>query len=77
MVAKKGFMRIVEATIASLLILGVLLTLSVSNKNSMQNTETLEELLPSILEEIALNSTLREKIINYITTEIYTVSPNK
>ncbi|MEI6732092.1 MAG: hypothetical protein WCK90_05455, partial [archaeon] len=62
MVNKKGWLRIVEATLAVMLILGVLLTMSANKKVVVQN-----DLTPSInpiLEEIASNMTLREIIIN-------------
>ena len=59
---RKGIIRIVEATIAILLIFIVLLVIFV--KDNQKETEDLTALISPLLEEIAKNSWLREKIIN-------------
>lgn len=58
---KKGIARILEATIAILIIAGVVLTLAANKKVSSQ--QDLSTLLPPYLEEIAKNMQLREQII--------------
>ena len=69
MLGNKGFVRIAEAVIASLIILGILLALS-SRINANRGVE-LNSLLPPLLEEIARNSSLRTKIV-----EEYDLSQN-
>ncbi len=67
MVNKKGWLRIAEASIAALIVLGVLLLIS-GNKKIEQKTD-ISETLPIILEEISKNVTLREAIIKYDTNK--------
>jgi len=57
---KKGFLRIVEATIAVMIVLGALIIIS-SNKE-VQVGRDIAETLPPFLEEIAENPTLRNNI---------------
>jgi len=54
-------MRVIEATIAILLIVGTLLI--VSSQRNIPERRDLSETLPSLLDEIAHNLTLREEII--------------
>lgn len=61
MVGKKGFIRIVEATIAIVLILGAILILR--NGNSETEDADFTETLSEILNEIARNESLRENIV--------------
>lgn len=77
---KKGFMRMVEATIAIMLILGVLIVLA-SQKRSQQ-PESLDEKLPVLLDEVANNFSLREEILsetdeNVIETKLENNFKNK
>ncbi len=60
MVAKRGFIRIVEATIAIVLILGAILILRNENVDS-QRTD-FAEILPAILNEIARNESFRKAV---------------
>jgi len=61
MVNKKGIIRIIEASIAVLIIFGVLLVLAVNRARVVE--QDLSEDLPPLLDEIAKNSTLRGKIV--------------
>jgi hypothetical protein len=58
---RKGIVRIIEVTIAIILIAGVVLTLAASKKTVYE--KDLSEILPSYLEEAAKDSVLREQII--------------
>ena len=58
---KRGIVRIIEAIIAILIIAGVVLTLAVNRR--IGGEKDLSETLPPLLEEIAKNAELREKII--------------
>jgi len=62
MVNKKAFLRIIEATIAVLIILGVLVIISFNSRNKNGGLGP-EEILNPLLEEIAKNASLREDII--------------
>ena len=66
MVNKRGFLRIVEASIAILIILGALLLLTSRGQNEVETD--FNSLLVPILEEIAQDSSLRGKILSYNTT---------
>ena len=57
MVNKKGWIRIVEASIAILLIFGVILL--ISNGTREQKERDLTDILPVILEEMSKNQILR------------------
>jgi len=59
---RKGFMRVVEATLAVVIILGVLVV--VSSRQIVSEQKDLGEIIPSLLDEVAKNETLRESIIN-------------
>lgn len=65
MVNNKGFLKVVEATIAILLIFGALLLISSKTRSGVE--ENLENVLNPILKEIAHNSSLREEIIKNST----------
>lgn len=62
MVKNKGWLRIVEASIAILIIFSVLLIIN-SRQNFNQDDGDLTGMITPILEEIARNVTLREKIV--------------
>jgi hypothetical protein len=61
MVNNRGWLRIVEASIAVIIILGVLITVNSSNKQT--SSGDLSEKITSLLEEIASNYTLRDLIV--------------
>jgi hypothetical protein len=61
MVNKKGIMRIIEASIAILIILVVILTISLTRRAATERD--LSETITPLLEEIAKNNTLRDEII--------------
>lgn len=63
MVNKRGWIRIVEASISILIILGVLLVLV--NVNKIRIEEDLTPRLSPLLAEMAENLTIREMVINY------------
>lgn len=58
---KKGIFRIIEASIAILIIFGVILTILIARKPSIE--EGLSDKIGPLLEEIAKNNTMREEII--------------
>ncbi len=60
MVNKKGILRIVEASIAVLIVLAAILIVS-TNKRS-ESSGDLADILPGILDEIAKNTSMRDKI---------------
>lgn len=64
MVNKRGWIRIVEASLAIIIIFGVLIVLNASKNNNY--TIDLSDKIPPLLEKIALNETLREKIVSGI-----------
>jgi hypothetical protein len=68
MVNKRGLLRVVEATIAVLLIFGTLLILSA--RSATPTRDTFETKIPFVLDEIAHNQTLREEIIRGDSEEI-------
>jgi hypothetical protein len=59
---RRGWIRIVEASLAVLIVLGVLIVINSGNKST--KTLDLTEKIPPLLDEIASNQTLREKIVN-------------
>lgn len=73
MVNKKGWIRIVEASIAVVIILSVLF---VVYNNQRQSINLVDEIAP-LLDEIAQNVSFREKIINYDTTKDENYGSNK
>lgn len=70
MVNKKGWIRIVEASIAILIILGVILTVVQIRKSTTRSSELSSD-ITALLDEIAKNATMRDKIItdNTASTE--------
>lgn len=62
MVGKRGIIRIVEATIAMLIIIGVVIVV-VANRNARQETD-ISSMLPPLLAEISRNASLREIIVS-------------
>lgn len=61
---KKGFLRLVEAVIAIMIIIGVVLVISVRNKPVSE--VDLTDSIPPYLDEIAKDSDLRERIVQAI-----------
>ncbi|MBU0907811.1 MAG: hypothetical protein KKE05_06670, partial [Nanoarchaeota archaeon] len=68
MVNKRGFMRVVESTIAVILILGALVFLS-SHREAPKSRD-LGTVIPPLLDEIARNLTFREDVANSLDEEI-------
>ncbi len=66
MVNKRGWLRIVEVSIAILMIFGVLIV--IYSSGNTKTRKDLSSMIPQILEEIAKNNTLREKIIQEYDT---------
>lgn len=67
MVNKRGFLRIVEATIAVLIIFVALIFIS-SNRSIPDNRDIGLE-IPSLIDEIARNLTFREEVANGVNEE--------
>ena len=63
MVNRKGFIKIVEASIAILVIFAVIIILV--SRDNIKRTEDLSKIIPPMLEEIALNNNLRKKVLSY------------
>ncbi len=61
---KKGYIRIVEAFIAIILIASVLVFLYVNNVQKPNSEEAIHKLERAILEEISSNSSLRDAVLN-------------
>lgn len=59
---RRGFMRVVESTIAVLIVLGVLILLS-SQRKTLQEQNPFPE-IPIVLDEIAQNVTLRIEVLS-------------
>lgn len=77
MVGRKGFLKIVEATIAVIIVITALLLLSVKNQKT-ETSKDLTSLLPPVLDEIARNENLRREIIyDYDTNSPYSKTENK
>ncbi|MEK6820604.1 MAG: hypothetical protein AABX71_02730 [Nanoarchaeota archaeon] len=64
MVGKKGWLRILEAFIAIILIAGVLIVLYVRVIEKPREVEELYNLQETVLEEIASSNELREAVLN-------------
>lgn len=65
---KRGWIRIVEASLAIIIVLGVLLILNTSNRST--SSIDLSEKIPALLDEIASNETLREEIVGISPEDI-------
>ena len=63
MVNRKGFIKIVEASIAILVIFAVIIILV--SRDNIKKTEDLSKTIPPILEEIAVSNNLRSEVLNY------------
>jgi len=63
MVNKKGIIRIIEASIAILIILVVILTISLTRRAATERD--LSETITPLLEEIAKNNSMRDEIITH------------
>lgn len=62
MVNKKGFLRVIEATIAVLIVIGALLL--IATQQSSADNKDLTKILPPLLDEIARDPTLRESVLS-------------
>lgn len=60
---KRGIFRIIEASIAVLIVLGVIVSVNIQTKQNL-SSENLDS-LKNILEEISKNSELRDIIVSY------------
>jgi hypothetical protein len=69
MVNKRGWLRVVEATTAVLLIIGATLLLSRANIVESQPKDY-DQIGRTILEDIAINTTLRSKVIQYDISQL-------
>lgn len=76
---KKGVMRVVEATVAGLVVLGALLLIAGTQRSpTLPPENTIEQWMPTVLEEIALNESLRARIVKDYNTSLSPVNnPNK
>ena len=72
---KKGWIRIVEAFIAVIIIIGAVLIVIQSNK--IQNEKSFCSLLPGILEEISKNDSLRQAVFDNNSLIIQQYAQNK
>jgi len=68
MVNKRGWLRVVEASIAVLLVIGAILT--VSNSQTNRENKELEDQLAFAITNIAENVSARESILNYSLSEL-------
>ncbi len=75
MVNKRGWLRIVEASVSVLIVFGVLLALSGIRQSTPERS--LETFLPPLLEEVASNATLRGEIVQYDLTKTQNDPKNK
>jgi hypothetical protein len=76
MVNKNGFLRVVEATIAVMIVLGALLLITINR--DVKVTDDLTRLIPPILDEIAQNETFRIDILEtYDTGKSHTDATNE
>jgi|SRR3989344_5960971 len=62
MVNQKGMLRVIEATIAVLIVIGALLAMI--SQQEVRTEEDKSELLKDVLNEMAKNLTLRDKIVS-------------
>lgn len=69
MVNKRGFLRIVEAVVAILIVLGAILFVIAQNKGNSESG-VLCDRIPPLLDEIAKNSSLRNAVLNNETEKI-------
>lgn len=60
---KKGMLRIVEASLAVLLVFGVILVVA-SKREAGAEKEDINKILREVLDEVAKKNDLREKIVN-------------
>lgn len=67
MVNKKGWLRVVEASIAVIIVLSFIIIFSLQKTTEKEKNYTEE--LRVFLEEVAFNNSLREKIADYDTTK--------
>lgn len=71
MVNKKGILRIIEASIAILIILVAIISLSASRRASTE--KDLSETINPLLEEIAKNNSMRDEIITSPVSAEYAI----
>ncbi len=75
MVNKKGFIRIVEASIAIILIFSVLIIVRAQRETRTAGKD-ISYLVSPLLEEIGENKNFRQKILDYNTSEDYSDPEN-
>ncbi|MBX4211897.1 hypothetical protein KW787_00365 [Candidatus Pacearchaeota archaeon] len=75
MVNKRGWLRIVEASLAIVIIFGALVALTRTSKPVIDNS--LGERIPVLLDELAQNKDLREQVISYDTNQSEDAQMNK
>lgn len=61
---KKGWIRVIEAVVSIVLIVGVVLLIINTNKSDSVDSRTIYNLQTAILREIQLNNTLRDELIS-------------
>ena len=74
MVGKKGFLRIVEASMAILIILGALFV--ISSRKEIENRADLSSILRKLLDEIAKDQEMRQKVVYYDLSKYRNETPN-
>jgi len=67
--SKKGWIRIVEAVISVLLLLGFIMIVLQQNTQKPELSESIYKIQHQVLREVANNYTLRNEVINYDTTK--------
>lgn len=74
---KKAWIKIVEAFMAIILILGVLLILSYTDILNKKGANNIYQFQKTILDEVASNQEYRQKILNIETAEIKEIISSK
>lgn len=64
---KKGILRLIEAVMAILIVIGVLVFVSLGSQK--QQSEDIEKLIPPLLDEIAKNQETRGLVLDYDLSE--------
>jgi hypothetical protein len=72
---KRGILRIIEAGIAVLIVLGAIIAVSFGGRETA--SFDLSETIPPLLEEMAKNTTLRDRILSYNTAAPESDSENQ
>ncbi len=74
---KKAIIRIIEATLAVLIILGVILAVAINQRQATTQERDLSRAILPILDEIAKNTTLRNAVLSNDNTTIINFVSNK